>query len=180
MATTPPIPGTKEVLSALGWWPSFHDAEVTRFSLSRGVTADAKTSEAELDVQVREYEPRNAGTAEYELVLIKDVIIRFAFTGSKRFRSKTSTFRMSSTRSSSNQRPKRPGEESGLKSSPSTVLVLHGFAAAQGLQAYPALYRVRPNPSLKRSANGRPPGPAAGYGVHSPAAGPGVLPLSPA
>ena len=37
-----------------------------------------------------------------------------------------------------------------------------------------------PNPSLKRSANGRPPGPATGYGVHFPAAGPGVLPLSPA
>jgi hypothetical protein len=81
MATIPLIPGTEEVLSALGWWPSFHDAEVTRFSLSRGTTADAKTSEAELDVQVREYEPRNLGTAEYELVLIKDVIIRFAFTG---------------------------------------------------------------------------------------------------
>ena len=39
---------------------------------------------------------------------------------------------------------------------------------------------VQPNPSLKRSAHGRPPGPAAGYGVHFPAAGPGVLPLSPA
>ena len=37
-----------------------------------------------------------------------------------------------------------------------------------------------PNPSLKRSANGRPPGPATGYGVHFPVAGPGVLPLSPA
>ena len=39
---------------------------------------------------------------------------------------------------------------------------------------------VRPNPSLKRSANGRPPGPATGYGVHFPVAGPGVLPSSPA
>ena len=36
---------------------------------------------------------------------------------------------------------------------------------------------VRPNPSLKRSANGRPPGPATGYGVHSPVSGPGVLPV---
>jgi Immunity protein 50 len=81
MATIPPIPGTEEVLSALGRWPSFHDAEVIHFSLSRGATPDAKTSEAKLDVQVREYEPRNVGTAEYELVLIKDVIIRFTFTG---------------------------------------------------------------------------------------------------
>jgi len=81
MATIPPIPGTENVLSALGWWPSFHDAEVLQFSLSRGATPDAKTSEAKLDVQVREYEPRGAGTAQYELVLIKDVIIHFTFAG---------------------------------------------------------------------------------------------------
>ena len=39
---------------------------------------------------------------------------------------------------------------------------------------------TRPNHSLKRSANGRPPGPATGYGVHFPVAGPDVLPSSPA
>ena len=37
-----------------------------------------------------------------------------------------------------------------------------------------------PNPSLKRSANGRPPGPGLGCAVHFPSPGPGVLPLSPA
>ena len=81
MATIPSIPGTEEVLCALGRWPSFHDAEVIHFSLSRGVAPDEKKSEAQLDVQVREYEPRHEGTAQYELVLIKNVIIRFAFTG---------------------------------------------------------------------------------------------------
>ena len=35
------------------------------------------------------------------------------------------------------------------------------------------------NPSLKRSANGRPPGPPAGL-AHFPSVGPGVLPLAPA
>ena len=40
--------------------------------------------------------------------------------------------------------------------------------------------RVRSNPSLKRSANGRPPGPGLRYGVHFLSPGPGVLPLSPA
>jgi hypothetical protein len=39
---------------------------------------------------------------------------------------------------------------------------------------------VRPNPSLKRSANGRPPGPVWRYAVHSRQPGPGVLPLAPA
>ena len=39
---------------------------------------------------------------------------------------------------------------------------------------------VTPNPSLKRSANGRPPGPGRQYGVHFCQPGPGVLPSSPA
>ena len=39
---------------------------------------------------------------------------------------------------------------------------------------------VKPNPSLKRSANGRPPGPVWRYAVHFRQPGPGVLPLSPA
>jgi hypothetical protein len=37
-----------------------------------------------------------------------------------------------------------------------------------------------PNPSLKRSTNGRPPGPVWRYAVHFRQPGPGVLPLAPA
>ena len=37
-----------------------------------------------------------------------------------------------------------------------------------------------PNPSFKRSANGRPPGPGRRYPVHFRQPGPGVLPSSPA
>jgi hypothetical protein len=48
--------------------------------------------------------------------------------------------------------------------------------SAQALSAPPA----RPNPSLKRSANGRPPGPVWRYTVHFRQPGPGVLPSSPA
>ena len=39
---------------------------------------------------------------------------------------------------------------------------------------------MRPNHSLKRSDNGRPPGPAWRYAVHFRQPGPGALPLSPA
>ena len=39
--------------------------------------------------------------------------------------------------------------------------------------------KVQPNPSLKRSANGVPPGPRGGAGYHPPR-GPGVPPLAPA
>ena len=40
--------------------------------------------------------------------------------------------------------------------------------------------KLMPNPSLKRSANGRPPGPGLRYAVHFLSPGPGVLPSSPA
>ncbi|CAD5374028.1 hypothetical protein RA210_U460009 [Rubrivivax sp. A210] len=40
--------------------------------------------------------------------------------------------------------------------------------------------RMRSNPSLKRSANGRPPSPGRWYAVHFHRPGIGVLPLAPA
>jgi len=40
--------------------------------------------------------------------------------------------------------------------------------------------KLRPNPSFKRSANGRPPIPGWRYAVHFRHPGLGVLPLSPA
>jgi hypothetical protein len=49
-----------------------------------------------------------------------------------------------------------------------------GTAAASGKPL-----SVLPNPSVNRSANGRPPGPGLRYAVHSPSPGQGVLPLSP-
>ena len=39
---------------------------------------------------------------------------------------------------------------------------------------------VKPNPSLKQSANGMPPGPGLRYSIHSLSPGPGGIPLSPA
>ncbi|CAD5373995.1 hypothetical protein RA210_U400010 [Rubrivivax sp. A210] len=39
---------------------------------------------------------------------------------------------------------------------------------------------ARPNPSLKRSANGRPPGPGWWYAIHFHQPGPGGLPSAPA
>ena len=52
--------------------------------------------------------------------------------------------------------------------------------SAHGAHArYSTRRRVVANPSLNRSANGRPPGPVCGA-LHSPQPGPGVLPLSPA
>jgi hypothetical protein len=40
--------------------------------------------------------------------------------------------------------------------------------------------RAGPNPSVKRSANGRPPGPGRWYALHFHRPGPGGLPSAPA
>ena len=58
------------------------------------------------------------------------------------------------------------------------ALIAAGVSMAAALTA--PLLRARPNQSLKRSANGRPPGPGLWYFVHFHIPGPGVLPSSPA
>ena len=53
-------------------------------------------------------------------------------------------------------------------------------ALAQQAGHHPRATSVMPNPSLKRSANGRPPGPGRWHTVHFHRPGPDVLPSSPA
>jgi hypothetical protein len=54
---------------------------------------------------------------------------------------------------------------------------LHALSCAAGLQHPLVDAGHLPNPSLKRSANGKAPGPGCGE-VHSPQPGPGALPSS--
>jgi hypothetical protein len=65
---------------------------------------------------------------------------------------------------------------------PRYVPSLEGVAPAAGQAecSTQRTYAVLPNPSLKRSTNGRPPGPGRWYAVHFHRPGPGVLPLAPA
>ena len=63
----------------------------------------------------------------------------------------------------------------------STIARLTGAAQQHATSPAKAPVRAaRPNPSLKRSANGRPPAPGRWYAVHFHRPGAGVLPLSPA
>lgn len=75
------IQGYEELVSALGYWPSFHDAEVLSFTLARGAEPDEKRSVAQMVVQVRQYEARHEGTAKYEMALVQNVVITFFFEG---------------------------------------------------------------------------------------------------
>ena len=70
----------------------------------------------------------------------------------------------------SNALPDHPRGEGTACHIRARVRSIHGPGTALGL---------RPNPSLKRSANGRPPGPRGRAVYHRPR-GPGVLPSSPA
>ena len=77
---------------------------------------------------------------------------------------------------------------SGSSASKTHTFVGHGPAGtsakierrSQGCRARCSRHQyVRPNPSFKRSANGRPPAPGRWYAVHFHRPGAGVLPLSP-
>jgi hypothetical protein len=75
------ITGAERLIAALGGWPTFHDAEVISFSAQRALPLEPGYSLAQLSVHVRRYASQGEGTAQYQLVLTKSVLVRFAFTG---------------------------------------------------------------------------------------------------
>lgn len=75
------IDGSEKVEKALGFWPSFHDAEVISFSVSRALPLDTHFCSAKLVVHVRQYTEVGVGTAEYALAIVKSVLVNFIFNG---------------------------------------------------------------------------------------------------
>ena len=75
------IQGTEKVIESFGRWPCFHDAEVISFSAERALPGHDGTSVARLTVNVREYTTINEGTADYDTVVTKSILIRFMFRG---------------------------------------------------------------------------------------------------
>ena len=78
--------GSEKVIEALGYWPTFHDAEVISFSAERALPFKNGYSVARMAVHVRQYAAVGEGTAEYELVLRKSVLVRFLFNGACDFK----------------------------------------------------------------------------------------------
>jgi len=75
------IAGTEKVIEAFGYWPTFHDAEVISFSAERGLPFKRGHTQARLAVHVRHYETVGEGTAGYEQVLRKSLLVQFVFQG---------------------------------------------------------------------------------------------------
>jgi hypothetical protein len=66
-------------VAAFGYWPSFHDAEIVGFELRRNDPLGQGESALSLHVRVREYEARDAGTANYHLAETRACVIHFQF-----------------------------------------------------------------------------------------------------
>jgi hypothetical protein len=79
MLPTEEISGSEKVIAALGYWPKFHDAEIILFSAARALPFKKNDTAGHLHLNVRQYTPVGEGTARYEQVLSKSVLIRFAF-----------------------------------------------------------------------------------------------------
>lgn len=79
------IAGIEKVEAALGFRSTFHDAEVISFAAERALPFKSEFTVARLAVNVRCYETVGAGTANYDQVLRKSVLVRFVFNGACEF-----------------------------------------------------------------------------------------------
>ena len=79
------IAGSEVVVKALGYWPTFHDAEIISFSAHRALPLEIGYTVARLAVHVRRYETVGEGTAQYEQVLRKSLLVRLVFNGAREF-----------------------------------------------------------------------------------------------
>lgn len=68
------------VIDAIGFWPSFHDAEVISFSVSRPLQGVDSVTVAKLCVHYREHEAVGVGTAEFEYLCQKSLLVELIFS----------------------------------------------------------------------------------------------------
>lgn len=75
------IVGANKVVEALGYWPTFHDAEVVSFAAERALPVKCDFSRFRMSVHVRTYTTIGEGTAQYAQVLSASVLIHLLFSG---------------------------------------------------------------------------------------------------
>lgn len=79
------IAGIDKVVNVLGYWPTFHDAEVVSFQAERALPVVKDKTVARMSVHVRHYETVGEGTANFEQVLRQSALINFVFIGACEF-----------------------------------------------------------------------------------------------
>ncbi len=70
----------ERVIEAIDFWPSFHDAEVISFSVSRALPDQASATIAKLCVHYREHDVVNVGTADFDYVCQKSLLVELIFS----------------------------------------------------------------------------------------------------
>ncbi|AXI61583.1 hypothetical protein DLD99_14245 [Pseudomonas kribbensis] len=75
------IQGAGRMIGNIGFWPSFHDAEVISFSVSRPLHHANSGTVAKLRIYYREHEVVRAGTAVFEYCFRKSLLIELIFDG---------------------------------------------------------------------------------------------------
>jgi hypothetical protein len=79
------IAGSEKVIEALGYWPTFHDAELVSFQAERALPVKAGHSVARFAIHVRQFETTGEGTPKYEQVLRRSALIRFVLNEASDF-----------------------------------------------------------------------------------------------
>ena len=80
MSPSEHIKGSEKLIAALGEWPTFHDAEVVLFSAERALPVKVGYNIARLVIHLRRYASTGEGTANYQMVLTKNVLAKFVFS----------------------------------------------------------------------------------------------------
>lgn len=82
MQTPGVVQGAATLLAEFGGkWPSFHDAEVLRFTVERSAAPGVGEVTVGLLVHLRRFESRGVGTVDYHQALVKSVVVDFRFMG---------------------------------------------------------------------------------------------------
>ena len=74
------ISGAENVIETIGFWPSFHDAEVISFLVSRAMPDQGSATIAKLCVHYREHDAVGVGTADFEYVCQKSLLVELIFS----------------------------------------------------------------------------------------------------
>lgn len=70
----------ERVIEAIGFWPSFHDAEVISFSVARPLRGVDSVTVAKLCVHYREHQTVGVGGADFEYVCRKSLLVELIFS----------------------------------------------------------------------------------------------------
>jgi hypothetical protein len=106
------IAGSEKVIELLGYWPTFHDAELISFQAERALPVKTGHSVGRFAIHVRQYETIGEGTASYEQVLCKSLLLRFVLNQASDF--ELSGFNHQNVINSINVSPMQGSEIAGL------------------------------------------------------------------